>query len=52
MKLYLGRFWRAHRYRMTNHLTNGQTLLSFDAYEFRTGMTEQDFDPGALRRLR
>lgn len=51
-KLYLERFWRAHEYLMTNHLTGRQTRLSFAPYAFGTGLTEQDFDPGALRRLR
>jgi len=49
---YLGRYWRAHEYRMENHLTERQTLLSFAPYEFQTGLTEQAFDPNALRRVR
>jgi outer membrane lipoprotein-sorting protein len=49
---YLDRYWRPHEYRMENHLTEKQTLLSFTPYEFQTGLTEQAFDPSALRRLR
>ncbi|MDH3509146.1 MAG: outer membrane lipoprotein-sorting protein [Gammaproteobacteria bacterium] len=49
---YLDRFWRAHEMRMTNHLTDKETLLLFEPYAFQTGQTEQDFDPSALRRLR
>lgn len=51
-RLYLDRHWRAHDYRMENHQTQKQTLLSFAPYEFQTGLTEQAFDPSALRRLR
>jgi len=51
-RLYLDRFWRAHEYRMENHLTQKRTLLSFSPYEFQTGLTEQAFDPSSLRRLR
>jgi len=49
---YLDRYWRAHEYRMENHQTSKQTTLSFGPYEFRTGLTEQDFDSSALRRVR
>lgn len=49
---YLGKFWRAHELKMVNHQTEKQTLLSFGKYEFDTGLTEQDFDPSALDRLR
>lgn len=51
-RLYLDRYWRAHEYLMENHQTGKRTTLSFGPYEFRTGLTEQDFDPSALRRLR
>lgn len=51
-QLYLGRFWRAGELRMTSHLTGKSTELSFADYRFQSGLTEQDFDPDALRRLR
>jgi len=51
-RLYLDRFWRAHEYLMQNHQTNKRTELSFGPYEFHTGLTQQDFDSSALRRLR
>lgn len=51
-RLYLDRYWRAHDYLIENHQMNKRTELSFGPYEFRTGLTEQDFDPSALRRLR
>jgi len=49
---YLDRYWRAHAYRMENHQTSKQTTLSFGPYAFRTGLTDQDFDSSALRRVR
>lgn len=49
---YLGRFWRAQELTMVNYQTQKQTLLSFDDYELDTGLTDQDFDPSALDRLR
>jgi outer membrane lipoprotein-sorting protein len=49
---YLGEFWRAHEFRMENHQTQKATLLAFDTYSFQTGLTDRDFDPNALRRLR
>ena len=51
-RTYLDRYWRAHEYRMENHQTKKQTTLSFGPYEFRTDLTEQDFDSSALRRVR
>lgn len=48
---YLDRFWRAHVMRMSNHLTERSTVLSFSNYEFQTGLTERDFDPSVLRLL-
>jgi len=49
---YLDQYWRAQEYLMENHQTSKQTTLSFGPYEFRTGLTEQDFDSSALRRVR
>lgn len=49
---YLDRFWRAQRLTMVNHQTGKRTLLQFSAFQFRSGLTDQDFDPGALARVR
>lgn len=49
---YLDRFWRAHSLRMENHQTQKATVLSFSDFEFQTGLSERDFDPSVLRRLR
>ena len=51
-RLYHDRFWRAQQMRMNNILTRKQTTLGFGDFDFRTGLTERDFDPAALRRLR
>ena len=49
---YLDRYWRAHIMRMENHQTQKTTVLSFSTFEFRTGLSERDFDPSVLRRVR
>lgn len=49
---YLDRYWRAHVMRMNNHQAQKTTVLSFSDFEFQTGLTERDFDPSMLRRLR
>ncbi|MFQ6004460.1 MAG: outer membrane lipoprotein-sorting protein [Woeseia sp.] len=49
---YLDRYWRAKRMRMENHQTGKTTMLAFGEFQFSTGLTDQDFDPSALRRLR
>lgn len=49
---YLDRYWRAHVMRMNNHQTQKTTVLSFSDFEFQTGLTERDFDPSVLRRVR
>ena len=51
-RVYLDSYWRAHEYLMENHQTGKRTALSFGAYEFQAGLTEDDLDPSALRRLR
>ncbi len=49
---YLDQFWRAQVMRMENIQTGKTTVLTFDEFKFRTGLTVQDFDPSTLRRLR
>lgn len=51
-RLYQDRFWRAQQMHMNNMLTKKQTTLMFGDFEFRTGLSDRDFDPAALRRLR
>lgn len=49
---FLDQYWRAGRMEMENHQTGKSTTLTFTNYEFRTGLTERDFDQSALRRAR
>lgn len=51
-RLYLDDYWYAHEMRMVNHQTGKSTLLNWEAYEFRNGYTDRDFDRNALKRIR
>lgn len=52
-EMYLGRYWRAHRMAMVNHLTGKETDLLWAEYRFDTGLDpETDFSVAALRRSR
>ncbi|MDH3667107.1 MAG: outer membrane lipoprotein-sorting protein [Paracoccaceae bacterium] len=48
---YLGRFWRAQTYTMENFRTGKTTRLIYDVYKFQTGLTEEHFRKGNLRRV-
>ena len=49
---YLGQYWRAQKLLMNNHQTGKSTDLLFGKYEFRVPLSEGDFRPGRLKRLR
>ena len=49
---YLDKFWRAHRMEMVNHLNGKSTTLLWSPYQFKSGLTERDFDRNSLRRAR
>ncbi len=49
---YLGQYWRAHKLLMNNHQTGKSTDLLFDKYEFQVPLSEGDFRPNRLKRLR
>jgi outer membrane lipoprotein-sorting protein len=49
---YLDKHWRAHRMFMQNHQTGKSTLLTWSDYEFKTGLTDRDFDRNSLKRAR
>ena len=49
---YLDQFWRAHVLLMESIQTGKSTQLVFDTYDFQTGLTEQDFSPDTLKRIR
>ena len=49
---YLDKYWRAHNLLMENHQTGKKTRLTWSGYQFRTGLTEDDFTTGTLKRMR
>ena len=49
---YLDKFWRAHNMHMENHQTGKSTTLLQSNYQYRTGLTDRDFDKNALKRAR
>lgn len=51
-KEYSGGYWRAHRLVMKNHQTNKSTDLVYSEYKFNTGLTDNSFVKGVLKRAR
>lgn len=51
-KQYLDQYWRPGRMEMTNHQTGKSTILLWNDYEFKTGLTDRDFDRNTLKRTR
>jgi len=51
-RMYSNKFWRAHNFVMTNHLTGKRTELLYSDYMFGTGLTDKQFQKSALRRNR
>tara|TARA_R110002072_G_scaffold187014_2_gene343825 strand:+ start:9190 stop:10026 length:837 start_codon:yes stop_codon:yes gene_type:complete len=49
---YLDQYWRAQELRMTNHQTGKSTTLKYQNFQFRTGLKDSNFNPGALSRIR
>ena len=49
---YVGQYWRSDRMEMVNHRTGKSTTLTWTNYEFRTGLTDRDFDQSSLQRAR
>lgn len=47
---YENKFWRAGEMLMVNHQTDKQTQLIFENYQFRLGLTEEDFTQNSLKR--
>ncbi|MFK7941526.1 MAG: outer membrane lipoprotein-sorting protein, partial [Paracoccaceae bacterium] len=48
---YLGKYWRAGRMEMVNKQTGKKTDLVWTNYQFRTGLTEGDFDANRLKSV-
>ena len=51
-KEYEGGFWRSHRFVMKNHQTEKSTDLIYSDYKFKTGLNDNDFVKGVLKRAR
>ncbi len=49
---YLDRYWRPARMFMRNHQTGKSTELLWSNYQFKTGLSERDFDRNSLKRAR
>ena len=51
-KQYRGKYWRADRMEMVNHITGKSTTLLWTDYKFATGLSDRDFDKNSLKRAR
>ena len=51
-KLYLDQYWRAHTQTMENQQNGKSTTLYWDNFQFKTGLTEKDFEKNDLKRQR
>ena len=49
---YLDRYWRADEMEMDNHQSGKRTVLDWADYQFKTGLSERDFDSNSLKRAR
>lgn len=49
---YLGKFWRPDEMHMVNHQTKKSTTLSWSGYQFKTGLTDKDFNRNSLKRAK
>ncbi|MCU7812210.1 MAG: outer membrane lipoprotein-sorting protein [Candidatus Thiodiazotropha sp. (ex Notomyrtea botanica)] len=49
---YLDQYWRADQMFMENHQTGKSTLLSWEKYDFRSGLSDGDFNKNSLKRAR
>jgi len=49
---YLEQYWRADEMLMTNHQNGKSTVLLWENYSFRNGLTDRNFDRNTLKRSR
>lgn len=49
---YLGKHWRPDLMKMENHQTSKSTDLSWKNYQFKTGLSDNDFNKNSLKRAR
>lgn len=51
-KQYLEQYWRPDEMFMENHQTGKSTLLKWENYKFKNGLTDKDFSRNSLKRAR
>ena len=51
-KQYLAKHWRADKQEMINHQNGKSTELKWSNYDFKTGLTDSDFNRNSLKRAR
>jgi len=51
-KQYLEQFWRPDEMFMGNHQTGKSTILKWENYQFKTGLTDKNFSRNSLKRAR
>ncbi|VAW47937.1 Outer membrane lipoprotein-sorting protein [hydrothermal vent metagenome] len=51
-QLYLDKYWRPHKLEMINHQTGKKSIVNNSNYQFKTGLTDSDFNKSKLKRLR
>ncbi len=51
-KQYLGQYWRPDEMLMKNHQTGKSTILKWENYKFKTGLSNKDFSRNSLKRAR
>lgn len=49
---YLDQYWRPTTMEMVNHLTGKKTVLTWNNYQFKTGLDDSDFNKNSLKRAR
>ena len=51
-KQYLNQYWRATEMHMVNHQSKKETRLIWTDYQFRTGLSDSDFNQNTLKRAK
>ncbi|PCI55851.1 MAG: outer membrane lipoprotein-sorting protein [Gammaproteobacteria bacterium] len=51
-KQYLAKYWRADKQEMINHQNGKSTELKWSNYDFKTGLSDSDFNRNSLKRAR
>ncbi len=51
-KQYLNKYWRPSASLMVNHQTKKSTTLTWDGYQFKTGLSESNFTKNSLKRAK